>query len=165
VLDESLRDETLRSQRYGYPVALAILDLDHFKAVNDRHGHPAGDVVLRAFARLACSQLRESDAIHRYGGEEFAVLLAHTPLDGALEAARRIVRATRETPVAIGSTALTITVSAGVACLRGKECEAAALVAQADAALYEAKGSGRDRAVAFEPSASKRPAKQRRRRS
>jgi diguanylate cyclase (GGDEF)-like protein len=123
-----------------------LLDLDHFKAVNDEHGHPVGDAVLKQFAAVARGALRESDVVYRYGGEEFAVLLPHTPLEGALIAARRVVRAAAESAMEVGSRRLTVTVSAGVACLPGGQPDAGDLVAAADRALYEAKRRGRNQA-------------------
>src|SRR5882672_4154413 len=90
IFDEMLLAETSRSSRYRLALSLVILDLDHFKAVNDRHGHQGGDAVLKLFAALAQAQTRDGDTLCRYGGEEFAVLLAHTPLDGAMDVARRL---------------------------------------------------------------------------
>jgi diguanylate cyclase (GGDEF)-like protein len=145
VFDEALRREVARARRYEYPLSLTLLDLDHFKQVNDAHGHRAGDRVLEQFARLLTGFFRESDTVHRYGGEEFAVLLPHTPYGGALDAVRRVVAVAAETPVQIGRAELRVTVSAGVASL--EQAVERDLVAEADAALYEAKRQGRNRAV------------------
>jgi two-component system, cell cycle response regulator len=142
--DEALKTEVERSRRYGYPLSLVILDLDHFKAVNDRYGHPGGDAVLKTFAGIARGAVRESDAVYRYGGEEFAVLLPHTPLEGAQIAARRLVSHTAGASFPVAAD-LKMTVSAGVACFQGKPQGAADLIAAADAALYEAKRAGRNR--------------------
>jgi diguanylate cyclase (GGDEF)-like protein len=144
--DEALKTEVERSKRYGYPLSVILLDLDHFKAVNDEHGHPVGDAVLKQFAGVARGALRESDVVYRYGGEEFAVLLPHTPLEGALIAARRVVQAAAEFSLEVGSRRLTVTVSAGVACLPGGKPDAGDVVAAADRALYEAKRRGRNQA-------------------
>jgi two-component system, cell cycle response regulator len=146
VFDETLLEETIRSRRYQLALSLVILDLDHFKAINDRHGHPAGDSVLKLFAGIARAQTREADTLCRYGGEEFAILLAHTPLDGAMDVARRLVATTAKTPFVVGEASLGVTVSAGVAGLHASDESGQALLAAADAALYEAKRTGRNRA-------------------
>src|SRR6185295_9274938 len=117
IFDETLLAETTRSRRYLLALSLLILDLDHFKAVNDTHGHPAGDAVLKQFAGIARAQTRDGDTLCRYGGEEFAILLAHTPLTGAMDVARRLVTITAKTPFVVGEVSLAVTVSAGVACL------------------------------------------------
>jgi diguanylate cyclase (GGDEF)-like protein len=101
---------------------------------------------LKLFAGVARGALRASDALYRYGGEEFAALLPHTPLEGALVAARRMVSATAEVSFDVGSVVLRLTVSAGVACRVGPEVGPTELVTLADAALYEAKRTGRNRA-------------------
>lgn len=147
IFDEMLLAETSRSSRYRLALSLVILDLDHFKAINDRHGHPAGDAVLKLFAGIAQAQTRDGDTLCRYGGEEFAVLLAHTPLDGAMDVARRLVALTAKTPFVIGQASLGVTVSAGVASRHTSDETGQALLAAADAALYEAKRTGRNQAL------------------
>jgi diguanylate cyclase (GGDEF)-like protein len=162
VFDEALAAETSRAQRYGYPISLALLDIDHFKLVNDTHGHPAGDAVLKQFARLVSGELREHEVIHRYGGEEFAVLLPHTDLPGAMTAAGRWLKHLARTPFKIDAKSLIVTASAGVATLQGRDLVGSDLVARADAALYAAKRGGRNRAmgtalpIAPPPAAAKR---------
>lgn len=91
--DEAIASETERVRRYHHPFSLLMVDLDHFKAVNIRHGHAGGDLVLKAFASIMRAVLRESDLAYRYGGEEFAVLLPETTAEGALEAGTRLVGA------------------------------------------------------------------------
>jgi two-component system cell cycle response regulator len=145
VFDESLRREVVRACRYDFPLSLVVLDLDHFKIINDTHGHQAGDAVLKSFASLAQEVFRDSDAVHRYGGEEFAVLLPHTPCVGAMDAAERLVLSVSTTPFRVGSETMNVTVSAGVAWRESGEMTPLELLAQADAALYEAKRSGRNR--------------------
>lgn len=136
-----LGKEIERSRRHGRPLALLMLDLDHFKAVNDRHGHLVGDRVLREFARCVASLLRRPDVFGRYGGEEFTVMLPETPLEDALVVAERI-RAAVAADQAPGLPACTV--SQGVAEWRaGRDTDG--LLADADAALYEAKRGGRDR--------------------
>jgi diguanylate cyclase (GGDEF)-like protein len=159
VFDEALARETSRFQRYHLPLSLLMLDIDHFKKINDAHGHPAGDGVLRLFARLTQTVFRDSDAIHRYGGEEFAVLLPHTQFEGAMGAARRLVASTAKTPFPISAKVLNVTVSAGVATLDQGVGSGADLVARADAQLYEAKRAGRNRAEGSSPASGAAPKK------
>jgi diguanylate cyclase (GGDEF)-like protein len=134
--DEQLKRELARAGRRGTPLAVAMLDLDHFKLYNDRHGHQAGDRFLKEAAAAWEGMIRDSDIIARYGGEEFAVGFPDTGLDTARELVERLRSATPE-----GERC-----SAGVAVFDGEE-GADELVARADAALYEAKRGGRDRAV------------------
>ncbi len=139
-LFERLGEELARARRYGHPVSLVMIDADHFKAINDQHGHVVGDRVLRELAARVQGELREHDVAARYGGEELAVLLPHAPLDGARTVAERLVAAARS----VTFEGQRLTVSAGVA--QALDAEAAdELVARADAALYESKRAGRDR--------------------
>ena len=131
--------------RYGRPRAVVLFDLDHFKEVNDTHGHPAGDAVLRSFAEVAHQSFREPDLVGRIGGEEFLVLLPETELEGARVGAERLRRALEATPVDIGTGLIQVTCSLGVASRREDDPEAGALVGRADAALYKAKAAGRNR--------------------
>jgi two-component system chemotaxis family response regulator WspR len=147
--DEALHQEVARARRQGASLALAMLDLDHFKAVNDRLGHPAGDEVLAAFAARLRSVTRDSDRLFRYGGEEFALLVGGD-VAAALVAAERIVRAIREEPFPTGAGLVGVTCSAGVSVLGPEDGGGAGLVARADAALYAAKRRGRDRVVPFD---------------
>ena len=148
-----LEQEVERSRRHGNPLAILMLDLDHFKAVNDRYGHPAGDAVLRSTARLVDAELRRVDVCTRWGGEEFAVILPDTGREGAAIVAHRLLRALRER-VCSGAReggrapeAFRVTASIGIAVhLSGEAASAEQLVAAADAALYRAKRLGRDRA-------------------
>ncbi len=145
-------EEVQAARRSGLPLVCLLLDADHFKRINDTHGHPAGDAVLRYVARLIKAQLRGSDVVARYGGEEFIVLLPGTPLASALETAERIRRviAAQTVPVP-GQADVRVTVSIGAAPLAAAAGEpaaqAAALVQQADAALYAAKQRGRNQVV------------------
>lgn len=131
--------------RYGRPLAVVLCDLDHFKGVNDTHGHPAGDAVLRSFAEVVTQSFREPDLVGRIGGEEFLVLLPETELEGAKVGAERLRRALEATPVDIGTGLIHVTCSLGVAARREDDPEAGALVGRADAALYKAKAAGRNR--------------------
>jgi diguanylate cyclase (GGDEF)-like protein len=146
--ERALRREVERARRMGGGLAVGLLDLDHFKRVNDEHGHPAGDRVLREVARRLGRVYRDSDMVARVGGEEFAVLLpsGKPPTEAeAFEALDRARRRVRARAVLVGGRPRTITLSGGVAIL-GPEGEGpAALYARADEALYAAKAAGRDR--------------------
>ncbi len=153
--DERLHEEFGRAQRYSDPVSLIMLDLDHFKRVNDRYGHQTGDVVLRESAGLLKGSLRDPDIPARYGGEEFAVILPKTHVQGALAVAERIWRAIGNKVFrhALGDgrggtpppVEVRITVSIGIAFFPSKDISSAELLVKyADEALYQAKNSGRN---------------------
>jgi len=141
-----LQEECLRSLRFKHPFALTLLDIDHFKKINDTHGHQIGDEVLKHVASLLAGQLRSVDRVARYGGEEFAVLMVETNQRQAIEGIARIKALLAETPCVVASSGLTlpVTFSAGVAELPRDGETGDALIAQADAALYAAKNAGRD---------------------
>lgn len=152
--DQRLREEVDRALRKGYPLSCLLVDLDHFKQVNDVHGHLIGDVVLREVAEQVKDQLRLSDAMARYGGEEFAVLLVQTDDVTARTIAERIREAIASTPIQLpDSRNLTVTLSIGVStteeAVRGADIDAKArdLVDRADHALYAAKRAGRNRVM------------------
>ncbi|WP_110959522.1 sensor domain-containing diguanylate cyclase [Acidovorax sp. ST3] len=130
------------ARRSSRPLSLITVDVDHFKRVNDTYGHEAGDEVLRRLARTLESRLRGSDVVARLGGEEFVALLPDTDLNGAQSIAQALVAAMAEQQDPVVGT---ITVSAGVATMRGAEDNGAAMLRRGDAALYEAKGQGRNR--------------------
>jgi diguanylate cyclase (GGDEF)-like protein len=143
-----LAEEAARHGRYDLPLSLILVDLDHFKVVNDTHGHPAGDEVLRDMAVLLGEGLRSSDYPARYGGEEFVVILPHTSHDQAALLAERLRQRVAERVFRIGASkkGLNLTVSVGVASLApGGTSES--LVLLADQALYVAKNNGRNRVV------------------
>jgi two-component system cell cycle response regulator len=129
--------------RHQDPLCVLILDLDHFKQVNDTHGHAAGDQVLRAFADRMSRELRAGDIGGRWGGEEFLVVLPRTDVDGAVEIAGRIRSATAAEPVMLGTDHIVVTTSGGCALGPGESPDA--LVQLADTALYQAKLEGRNR--------------------
>lgn len=137
--EERMEAEVDRSCRYGNALSLVVLDLDRFKAVNDRFGHQAGDRLLEVFADLLRAEARAVDAVYRIGGEEFALVLPDTELSGAVSLAERIVRRTTELPAPDGPEE-GMTVSAGVASL-SREDTADGLFARADAVLYDVKAS------------------------
>jgi len=140
--------ELERASRYGHPLSFLMFDIDHFKRVNDTHGHLGGDEVIRAVAARASSCLRSSDAIGRYGGEEFAVILPETGLSGAVVAAERIRKAVGDTTIEFGGKLLSVTVSLGVSEMRPGHTSLE-LIEEADTALYEAKKQGRNAVVKF----------------
>jgi len=144
--DQALSREVDLSQRHAAPLSLLMLDIDHFKQVNDRYGHVFGDRVLRALAEVILGCTRGSDIVFRYGGEEFALLLSNTERAGARCLAERICEAVRTTPFLHEGVGVQLTVSLGLAERRPGE-PALALVQRADTALYRAKASGRDRMV------------------
>jgi diguanylate cyclase (GGDEF)-like protein len=135
--------EFSRSQRYNMPLMVMMLDLDHFKQINDQHGHDAGDAVLRDFVHTVRGLLRDSDVIGRLGGEEFAVLLPSTKQEGGHALAERMVEQVSQRPVQVADQTLHYTVSIGVSSL-SQEASFAALLKRADDALYRAKSSGRN---------------------
>ncbi len=140
-----LDEEWERARRHGRPVSLLLLDLDRFKQVNDTRGHLVGDRVLESAGRALRALVRPQDLPARYGGEELAVLLTETDLEGACEAARRVHRALGELRhVDDAGRSFQVTVSVGVAALRPREATPRELIARADAALYHAKAHGRD---------------------
>lgn len=145
---EMLKEESVRARRVGGPVALVMFDVDNFKSVNDCHGHQQGDAVLRAVAGAIAGSARSSDRPARYGGEELAVVLPDTDLDGAVVAAEAMRRAVESLSIPLPDGAsLKVTVSAGVSAMRPQFSDPDQLVAAADEALYEAKHRGKNRTV------------------
>jgi diguanylate cyclase (GGDEF)-like protein len=120
-----------------------MLDIDHFKSLNDDHGHPAGDETLKTVGRLLSSMSRKTDFVARYGGEEFAMILVNTGMSAAKEAAERIRRRIQDEPWPYG----TLTASIGIASGDDGAVAAAELVKRADRALYFSKSQGRNRAT------------------
>jgi two-component system cell cycle response regulator len=144
-LDEQLGRQLSESGRHDDPLCVLLLDIDHFKKVNDSFGHPAGDVVLCAFADRLRSELRANDIAGRWGGEEFLVIMPRTELGGALEVAERLRAATAASPASAGEWNISVTVSGG--CVRSTGDQADAVLQLADTCLYAAKASGRNRIV------------------
>ncbi|HEX5277755.1 MAG TPA: GGDEF domain-containing protein, partial [Fluviicoccus sp.] len=150
-----LEKEVARTVRHGPPLAVAVLDLDHFKRINDTWGHPAGDAVLQAAARELCACVRRNDTVGRFGGEEFMLLLPDTPLDGAKALAERC-RARLEALDIRAENGERIPVTGSFGLVSNEQdlsADAEMLVKAADAALYRAKAGGRNRveAVALPP--------------
>ena len=152
-----------RSVRLGSPHAVVLLDLDHFKQVNDSSGHAAGDTVLRRVARTLYTIVRRSDAVVRFGGEEFLVMLPDTDANGATMVAESIRDALRRLPLPDDCTLDSLTASLGIAAYPTCGSTLDGLIRSADAALYEAKDLGGDRVVAAPPGESPSPAMRRRR--
>lgn len=145
--------EIARAQRDGKPTCLIAIDLDHFKTINDRHGHDVGDLVLQAFAQSTRKELREGDVFCRMGGEEFSILLPKTSLTQARNIAERLRDVAQNTPVKIGNASsldapLHYTVSIGVTQVIANEDGLSTALKRADTLLYEAKNAGRNRVVA-----------------
>lgn len=155
---EVFTNEVVRARREHTPLSIIMVDFDHFKRVNDTYGHLAGDAVLREIARRMSEQVRPYDAVGRYGGEEFLLVLPNCAHDEAVEVAERLrVRAVSE-PVVFEGTSITVAISLGLACqARILSDEPEPLIAAADAALYEAKRTGRNRFCVAPPLAEVSP--------
>jgi diguanylate cyclase (GGDEF)-like protein len=146
-MEETLVGQMQRSRRTVEPFTVLMLDLDHFKTVNDRHGHAAGDRALRHAAAVLKAELREVDAVGRFGGEEFLVLMPGATVEGALPVAERLRTALLANAVRLEGATLLLSASIGIAQWRGPGEDPSRLLMRADAALYQAKLHGRDRVV------------------
>jgi diguanylate cyclase (GGDEF)-like protein len=146
--------EVVRAQRTSSPLALLLIDVDHFKRVNDGHGHLIGDEVLRALAAELRQQVRESDVVGRFGGEEFTVLLPRTDAADARGIAERLRASARRMSVAAADARIQVTVSIGVALLGQHGRDLFELLAAADVALYKAKDAGRDQVHVYAQAAA-----------
>jgi diguanylate cyclase (GGDEF)-like protein len=142
-LEVDLDAEVARSTRYNRPVAFIMLDVDHFKSVNDTHGHPAGDEILSEFQSAFKASLRETDTAYRYGGEEFCVILRETDGDAATVVAERLRAVIAQRFAGVGGSPM-VTASLGIASIPADAIDATSLVAAADKAMYQAKASGRN---------------------
>ncbi len=142
---DALEHEFARSRRYRHPFSLVLFDIDHFKKVNDSYGHLAGDEVLRHVVGSIKIKVRANDLVARTGGEEFAVILPETDVQGALALAEKLRRAVENERIVHEGTAIAVTISLGVACFDEELKSAEALVRRADQKLYEAKHGGRNR--------------------
>ncbi len=142
---EAAEVEIQRALRYGLPLSIIMIDLDHFKAVNDTYGHATGDAVLASFANIISQEVREVDVIGRYGGEEFLVLLPNTEVTEAMRVAERMRVAIASGQLQVQGGTLRYTASFGVAGFDARELSLNRFIDRADAALYEAKHRGRNR--------------------
>jgi len=147
----NLFTEVDRAVRHGRPLSVAFVDLDHFKTINDTHGHQVGDVVLRSVADTFRANLRQTDVVGRYGGEEFMVVLPETPPTEAAEVAEKLRRLVQRLRIEASAEAtITVTVSIGIAGGQGDTLRAESLVRDADQAMYAAKSLGRNQTYVFE---------------
>ncbi|MCK5539371.1 MAG: GGDEF domain-containing protein [Deltaproteobacteria bacterium] len=144
--DEKINQEMMGYQRYGRPTALAIIDIDHFKLVNDTYGHRTGDGVLRVLSEVMKKEIREIDVLARYGGEEFALILPHTPYQKALDVAERIRQKVEDSRFTYKGKPFSVTISIGVGTLKENDT-LDSYVERVDQALYRAKNGGRNRVV------------------
>jgi diguanylate cyclase (GGDEF)-like protein len=142
---DALESEVSRSTRYDRPMSVLLLDIDHFKHVNDRYGHLTGDKVLQAFVDRVASLLRNNDIFCRYGGEEFCIIMPDTPQQNASSAAERIRYAIEQEEFRIDDETLHLTTCIGLSCLKkGFDGQPESLISDADKALYDAKQGGRN---------------------
>lgn len=143
-LETALRREIDLAHRHGTPLSLVVVDIDHFKSINDTYGHTVGDNAIQAFANCAVRTTRGSDIVFRYGGEEFVALLSNTGSNGALLLAERLRRAVSEMPLVCGDTCFNMSISAGLTTLQQGDT-GESLFSRADSGLYVAKQEGRNR--------------------
>jgi two-component system, sensor histidine kinase LadS len=145
-----VKGELERAKRYGGDLAMMMMDLDHFKVINDTYGHAVGDEVLQIVATVGRTTLRSIDLFARYGGDEFAVALPETPLEQAVQVAERLRQTFQETSVTTETNSLHFTISIGLSVTDPGSVDLKTLVKQADEALYKAKGSGRNCVKVFQ---------------
>jgi diguanylate cyclase (GGDEF)-like protein len=147
-MESRLKAEFTRSRRYNHPLALIMLDVDYFKKINDRYGHPAGDAVLRQLAQCLRENCREADILCRYGGEEFLIIMPETELEAAQIKAEQLRQLIAQTSITFdqGQKEIQVNASLGVAQMCNKE-EWESLIQRADNALYQAKEAGRNQVV------------------
>ena len=143
-LEETIAKEFNRAQRYGGAISLLMIDIDHFKVINDTHGHLAGDEVLRTTSKRLDALVRQTDTLGRYGGEEFGVLLPETRLSDAQKFAERTRLSVARLAIPYGDTAIDVTISIGIAQYHGNMDRYEELIKEADDALYLAKNAGRN---------------------
>lgn len=143
----TLQEEVIRSDRYKTPLSLSVLDLDHFKKINDTYGHTSGDEALRSASACLRDQIRHPDMIGRYGGEEFLIVLPNSESRAAAEQASRLVQKIRDLKVETHDHVFFVTISVGIAQFRIGEENWEQFLHRADEALYKAKEQGRDQWV------------------
>jgi len=150
-IEEALQAQIQRSRRTGETFSVLMLDLDHFKAINDRFGHGVGDHALKHAAALLTAGVREIDGLARFGGEEFLALMPGAAMDAARPVAERLRQCLAAAPLTVDATNIPLSVSIGIAQWTDAAEDASRLLVRADAALYQAKQQGRDRVVAAPP--------------
>jgi len=153
-LDERIASEAIRAHKYDMPLSMMMIDIDHFKTVNDRYGHQTGDLVLKSLCELLIKEVRATDVVARYGGEEIVILTIQTPISNTFDLAQRLCKAVETfilVPVDKSEQRedIRITVSIGVAGLDPQGFDSQAMIKKADMALYQAKSEGRNRAIAY----------------
>ena len=145
--------EFTSAKRFGYPISVVMLDLDGFKEINDKHGHAAGDEILKAVATACKERVRSIDTFARLGGDEFAILLSHSPAESARIVAETLRETVASVNVSYGEDKLFVTTSAGVAEIQPEDLDIQSLLVRADEQLYRAKRSGKDKVLSeLEPS-------------
>jgi two-component system, cell cycle response regulator len=144
---EFLEREMARCLRYGRPLSLVMFDIDHFKAINDQHGHLTGDYVLKEIAKRLMQRIRREEMLARYGGEEFAAVLPETGRAGGMEFGEQIRTIIAREPFEFEGDRLPVTISVGVSVFEGQQIDAPAFIKQADENLYRAKRAGRNRVI------------------
>jgi two-component system, cell cycle response regulator len=144
---EFLEREIARCARYQRPLSLLMFDIDHFKAINDKHGHLTGDYVLREMSRRLLGRVRREELLARYGGEEFAAVLPETNLIGARSFGEQIRRLVADQPFEYEGDTFPVTVSVGIACVEGQDVDVPTFIKLADENLYRAKREGRNRVI------------------
>jgi len=139
--------ELSRAIRYKKPLSLMILDIDHFKKINDKHGHPVGDIVLEEVSKAIKNTIRDCDVAARYGGEEFAIFLPETDLKGAVIGAQRLRKAVEQLEIDTKCCRIDVTASVGVTCYHPTvdKIEKSEFLSEADNALYNSKNKGRNK--------------------
>ena len=153
-LEETLDMEFKRAKRYNHDLSIIVIDLDHFKNINDTYGHLAGDEVLRKISNRISECQRETDFVGRYGGEEIVVILPETELEISIKVADTILKIIAAEPVKFESSTINVTTSIGISSLRKEHHDYSMIFAEADEALYSAKENGRNRVEVFEVSSS-----------
>lgn len=142
-----VKKEMERAKRFNRSAGFIAMDIDHFKTINDTHGHQASDAVLQNFAAICKASLRSIDLFARLGGEEFVIVLPETGHPGAMEVAERLRQNIAATPISGGENQISVTASFGVTEFLGKDETVQSILERADSALYKAKAGGRNRTV------------------
>ncbi len=148
-LEETLDRELSRASREEYPVCIIMIDLDHFKRINDTHGHEAGDLVLKAIADILAEQSRRGDFACRYGGEEFVIVMPNVTLETAYQRAEELRQSLNLLSVPYEYYRLSVTISMGIACFPEHGQTREAILRAADQAMYAAKQAGRDHILSY----------------
>lgn len=157
-LFQRLAEELRRARRYGHPISVLMIDIDHFKRLNDTFGHPCGDKVLVEVSRILKRSVRETDLVGRYGGEEFCLVLPETDAEGAVIVADRVHSSLAALDFQWDGTPITVTVSGGIASFPEQASAMEAVIACADAALYHSKRNGRNRTTIYHSGLTMNPA-------